>query len=313
MNLKLGVIEQNTDPLQMGRCRVRIFEEHNQSLSQVPVESLPWSIVMNGIRLKVGEWVVCMGINQSDIVVLGTIPSVKNTNFVKGEGFFDPDSAYPKNVETEYEEQGKGEFQLTESFISKKATRHLGVPTAKFHGDLTDSQSTWDFPDPSETNSPTYPDNSAEVSESGHVFEVDDTVGHERISNFHRSGTYEEVHANGDKVEQIVGKNYRVVMDGENVFIQGDCNVTIGGDAKILVKGKLKTEVEGDYMLDVKQNMKVKVGGDLTTSVVGNKTETVQGNVTQENANLTTTTDGAIDLNAGGDVDIDSGGNINLN
>lgn len=312
MNLSIAVVEQTTDPLQMGRCRVRIFEEHNQSLSQVPVESLPWSMVMNGIRLKVGEWVVCMGINQSDIVVLGTIPSVKNINFVKGEGFFDPDSAYPKNVETDYEAQGKGEFQLTESFISKKATRHVGVPTAKFHGDPTDSQSTWDFPDPSETNSPIYPDNSVQVSESGHVFESDDTVGHERISNFHRSGTYEEVHANGDKVEQIVGKNYRVVMDGENVFIQGDCNVTVEGDARILVNGNCRNEIEGDYMLDVKQNMKVKVGGDYTTSVVGNRIETVQGNVTQANANLTQNTDGTIDINAGTVVDVDAG-TINLN
>lgn len=312
MNLSIAVVEQTTDPLQMGRCRVRIFEEHNQSLSQVPVESLPWSMVMNGIRLKVGEWVVCMGINQSDVVVLGTIPSVKNINFVKGEGFFDPDSAYPKNVETDYEAQGKGEFQLTESFISKKATRHVGVPTAKFHGDPTDSQSTWDFPDPSETNSPIYPDNSVQVSESGHVFESDDTVGHERISNFHRSGTYEEVHANGDKVEQIVGKNYRVVMDGENVFIQGDCNVTVEGDARILVNGNCRNEIEGDYMLDVKQNMKVKVGGDYTTSVVGNRIETVQGNVTQANANLTQNTDGTIDINAGTVVDVDAG-TINLN
>lgn len=312
MNLSIAVVEQTTDPLQMGRCRVRIFEEHNQSLSQVPVESLPWSMVMNGIRLKVGEWVVCMGINQSDIVVLGTIPSVKNINFVKGEGFFDPDSAYPKNVETDYEAQGKGEFQLTESFISKKATRHVGVPTAKFHGDPTDSQSTWDFPDPSETNSPIYPDNSVQVSESGHVFESDDTVGHERISNFHRSGTYEEVHANGDCVKQVVGKNYRVVLDGENVFIQGNCNVTVEGDARILVNGNCRNEIEGDYMLDVKQNMKVKVGGDYTTSVVGNRIETVQGNVTQANANLTQNTDGTIDINAGTVVDVDAG-TINLN
>lgn len=312
MNLSIAVVEQTTDPLQMGRCRVRIFEEHNQSLSQVPVESLPWSMVMNGIRLKVGEWVVCMGINQSDVVVLGTIPSVKNINFVKGEGFFDPDSAYPKNVETDYEDHGKGEFQLTESFISKKATRHVGVPTAKFHGDPTDSQSTWNFPDPADSNQPAYPDNSVQVSESGHVFEIDDTVGSERISQFHRSGTYEEYHSNGDCVKQVVGKNYRVVMDDENVFIQGDCNVTVEGDAKILVKGDCRTEIEGDHLIDVKNDMKVKVGGDYTTWVVGNKNETVQGNVTEANANLTTTTDGKIDLNAGTEVDIDAG-TINLN
>jgi len=38
-----GVVEDINDPLQLGRCRVRIFGYHSRSKSDIPTEDLPWA------------------------------------------------------------------------------------------------------------------------------------------------------------------------------------------------------------------------------------------------------------------------------
>ena len=47
-------------------------------------------------------------------------------------------------------------------------------------------------------SAPVYPYNKVHQSESGHVFEVDDTLGKERINVHHRSGTFHEIHADAE-------------------------------------------------------------------------------------------------------------------
>ena len=56
-------------------------------------------------------------------------------------------------------------------------------------------------------------------SESGHVFEVDDTLGKERINLHHRSGTFHEIHADGSEVTRIVNNNYTAILKDDKVFI----------------------------------------------------------------------------------------------
>ena len=46
---------------------------------------------------------------------------------------------------------------------------------------------------PDSPAAPVYPFNKVTQTESGHVFEVDDTMGAERISTYHRSGTFQEI------------------------------------------------------------------------------------------------------------------------
>jgi Gp5 N-terminal OB domain len=44
-----GVVEDTSDPLQMGRVRVRCFGYHTEDKVQIPTESLPWALVMTPI------------------------------------------------------------------------------------------------------------------------------------------------------------------------------------------------------------------------------------------------------------------------
>jgi len=96
---------------------------------------------------------------------------------------------------------------------------------------------------------PQYPYNHATYTESGHLFELDDTRGFERVSLQHRSGTYFEWQPNGDAHNRVVKDNYTVICGDDEVFIGGKVNVKVLGDAKISVEGK--TDVSSTKELTV--------------------------------------------------------------
>jgi hypothetical protein len=119
-----------------------------------------------------------------------------------------------------------------------------------------------------------YPYNHVYESESGHLMEIDDTPGGERLHREHMSGTFEEIHPTGDKVVKVVGSNYEIIAGSSNVVITGDVNLTIEGTKKELIKGDYILEVEGDFTRKIHKNERVKVGagkgGNLETEIVGN-------------------------------------------
>jgi hypothetical protein len=43
----VGVVERIDDPLEVGRCRVRIFGWHTDDLQKLPTEDLPWALPLN--------------------------------------------------------------------------------------------------------------------------------------------------------------------------------------------------------------------------------------------------------------------------
>ena len=112
---------------------------------------------------------------------------------------------------------------------------------------------------------PKYPFNRITQTPSGHMFEMDDTPGGERIRIHHRSGTFTEMHPNGDEVHKIYGDGYEIITKNKNVLISGVCNITINGDSLLHVKGNRKELIDGNYSIVVK--------GDY--SLVGQQTVTL--------------------------------------
>ena len=143
----------------------------------------------------------------------------------------------------------------------------------------------WEEPVPGGANSK-YPFNHVTETESGHVFERDDTPGAERIHNYHTSGTYDEVNASGTKSVKIVGDNYEIILKDKNLFIKGDFNVTVEGDYKLNVLGNKYEDIMGHSFTTVRGNRITKVQGNSVTEIlstestltVGNKWETIQSN-----------------------------------
>lgn len=123
----------------------------------------------------------------------------------------------------------------------------------------------------------TYPLNHVHVSESGHVFEVDDSPGAERIHQYHRTGTFVEIQPNGTRSTKVVGKDYEIVISDKKVFIQGNMTVSIDGDAKMLVKGNHYTEVGGDQYVTVYGDRITKIQGSDIKEVVTDQNVNIQG------------------------------------
>jgi hypothetical protein len=134
---------------------------------------------------------------------------------------------------------------------------------------------------------PKYPFNNITQTMSGHMFEMDDTPGGERIRIHHRSGTFTEMHPNGDEVHKIYGDGYEIITKNKNVLISGVCNITINGDSILHVKGDRKELVEGDYSLIVKGEYNLAVNG--VASLMSKDDMTVGcGNITDGSLNIMT-------------------------
>ena len=140
----------------------------------------------------------------------------------------------------------------------------------------------WEEPDPkgiiAAANpyiSAAYPYNHVFESESGHITEVDDSPGAERLFRQHMAGTFEEIHPDGSMVTKIVGNNYEIVIKDENIVIKGSQNITVEGSVRELIKGDYIQEIEGDFYQKIHKNHRVKVGA---SDPGGNREEEIIGN-----------------------------------
>lgn len=174
---------------------------------------------------------------------------------------------------------------------------------------------------PSTSYNAEYPYNRVTVTESGHMIEMDDTPGHERIRYAHRTGTYWEISPDGRKVELVVANDYRYVKGGltltidnnSDVKIAGNHRLSIGGDAHIEIAGKASVAVSGDAAIAVAGNMATIVGGDAFNKVYGNMTTKVDGMVNAIiGKDLRALIAGKADVNVLGNIKITSGANIDI-
>ena len=109
-----------------------------------------------------------------------------------------------------------------------------------------------------------YPHNKVMETESGHVFEVDDTEGSERIHVYHKSGTFIEIHPDGSMVRKVKGQNHEVMLSDNNVHVKGDLNITVENDANIYTKGDVKMKTDGNFTHDVTDgDYELNVGGQI--------------------------------------------------
>jgi len=110
-----------------------------------------------------------------------------------------------------------------------------------------------------------YPFNKVHHTESGHMIEMDDSVGGERLAVSHRSGTFYEIHKDGTEVHRVVNDNYTVICKDDNVYIGGKCNVKILGDATIDIGGDAKIDIDGKA--DIHSDKAMKISSSISTTI----------------------------------------------
>lgn len=134
---------------------------------------------------------------------------------------------------------------------------------------------TFNHPFPSDQS--VYPYNHVTQTRAGHVFEVDDTLGNERIHEKHKSGTSRTIDARGQLSVLVVSDSYTTVCGNDFVTINGDANITINGSANLTVNGNYNLEVNGSMNQTVKGEYRLKVGAAYKNEVLGDKAENIVG------------------------------------
>lgn len=272
----LGVVEDRKDPLNLGRCKVRIFGSHTDNLNEIPTDDLPWAqtIVPANSSLTTGtpqegDYVFGFffdGLNSQSPCIIGVFPGIPQNFSNTSKGFNDVRTAEelsssPKR--TKFTAEGISEYPVQNNplFVGEPTTSRLSrnesidetiVAYKKTHLDEnvpTASGESWS--EPVTEYSAKYPYNRVFESESGHLLEFDDTPNYERIQLAHKKGSFQEIHPDGSRVTKIVGKDYEILLSDKNVHVKGVCNITVEGDANLYVKGGVVEKVDGNYSLNV--------------------------------------------------------------
>lgn len=311
-----GVVENRDDPMKLGRVQVRIMGMHseikegNEETGEgIPTEDLPWaypmqpitSAAMNGIGdspTGMVEGTHVIGISRdgrfmNDLIIIGTLGGIPQAVSNPQVGFNDPKGIYPKE---EYLEEADTNRlarveKLSETvYQSKKDSLDENVSKANGIGEWSEPMSPY---------AAKYPYNHVRESESGHLQEWDDTSGAERIHTYHKTGTFEEIHADGSRVTRIIGDDYEIVNSGKNVHIKGNMNITINGDASLLINGNVEEQVKKNVNRVVEGNLVEHIKGSTTRTVDGAVVENVGGSKTSTVTGSETNVSNGLDVNGG--------------
>ena len=106
-----------------------------------------------------------------------------------------------------------------------------------------------------------YPYNQVQETQSGHIIEIDDTPGGERIMIRHRTGAGVELRSDGTVL--ISSRSQRIEVTG------GDHTAIVEGEGTLVYKGNLNLQVSGDLNMNVEGNYNLNVAGDKIESIKG--------------------------------------------
>ncbi len=125
----------------------------------------------------------------------------------------------------------------------------------------------WD--EPNTPYNAVYPYNHVYESESGHIVEYDDTKGSERIHQYHRSGTFEEIHPDGTVVRKIVGTNYTIYCEDNNIRIAGDAQITVDRGLKLRINNaQYERSKLGDDILENDLDIEIAQGSNINLQLI---------------------------------------------
>ena len=346
----VGVVENRNDPAKLGRVQVRCLCYHTEDLVDIPSKDLPWAHVMHPVTdpsmqglgssptfLVEGSWVVGFfrdANEKQQPIIMGSLPGYPQDAADKGFGFNDPNGKYPSTIthsnhtlkESDVSRLARGEDgENHKSLQNRRTARLTSIPTATkpnltgVSTELTSAETRGSFDEPhprgistTGTSTGQYPFNHVHESESGHISEIDDTPGGERLHREHKSGTYEEIVADGTRTVKVIGDDYELVAGSSNIQVKGNINLTCDGTKREFVRGDYILEVAGNYSRKIGKSEQVKIGylgaGNLEEVILGNHGYNISGAVKGAIGTNSELQSRDFDLNVGGNFGTTVGG-----
>ena len=322
----VGVVEDRNDPKTLGRLRVRCLGYHTELLDDLKTENLPWAHVMNPVTSATvsglgqtplgaveGTWVIGFfqdGSEAQQPIIIGTLPGVPSELPDTGskKGFMDTiNGVYPKyKNETDVNRLAVNDTDLPHSSLTiRKADRTTSIGRADF--DPVDLQRAntgakslsgddgTAFSEPETPYAAEYPHNHVYESEGGHIREMDDTEGAERIHERHASGTGYEIHPDGTKVTRHKLDNYDLTYGQQYAHIRGSQSTTVNGGVKVYVNASGAGADGPPGQTVQKYHYTIQVGKNANVNIQVDK-----GDVN------VVTTDGDINIKSGKDINIEA-------
>ena len=206
-----GIVEDTTDPLKLGRVKVRVLNEHDDNVS---TDDLRWSHVMlpttsaslhgagDTPRLVVGTNVVGFYIDTHEkqlTMILGSFPII------------------PDMEDAKHSISGLArEQQILEKTL-------VGA-------------------EPASAYAAQYPFNRVISTPGGHIIELDDTPDNERIHVYHKSGSYVEFRPDGTVVNKSLD-SFDIVSGNKQKYVGGSFDIQAESGTTVS-KGKLHVTEE---------------------------------------------------------------------
>lgn len=134
---------------------------------------------------------------------------------------------------------------IVEQKVGNRQKGQVGIRRAK--GGPQGDKPTFD--EPRTPYDAIYPYNHVQQSESGHIIEIDDSPGKERLHWYHRAGTFREIYPNGTLVDKSVQDYYNIVLRNYFQHIENTKVSTIDKGYELFVNAD--GEAGQDYYLRV--------------------------------------------------------------
>jgi Gp5 N-terminal OB domain/GpV Apex motif len=274
-----GVVENRNDPMRIGRVQVRCYGIHDDDLGNLPTDHLPWAtVIMPTTSSESSMPSLYDGCNVFGFfadgqemqipMITGVIPGIVGKARHEARGFYDQRAKIGSDQPGLPTPTASGITEPSErptSALNQSSLSAYAIQGKRLAGDSKSIQGASNalFTEPVDPYNGKYPFVQANESESGHVIELDDTPGDERVHVFHRAGSYVEMHADGTVVHKAMKDGYNIIAKNGYVHIGGDVKVFVNGGATISVPN-------GDVNINVKNNINVtgniKVSGDVIAS-----------------------------------------------
>jgi hypothetical protein len=224
----IGIVEDIDDPLQLGRVRVRVFNHHNEDVS---VEQL--------------DWATCtLPTTSASKKGIGSSPTwIEVGSLVVGWYLDGEQRTMPLVIAT------------IPTIPNNDKALHSVHPRARGEGG---EQSPALGPEPAREFKGTYPNNKTISTPGGHLIEIDDTAGEERLSIQHKSGSYVEINSEGRIVLKSVNDQYEIVDGNKTDFASKDISTEAKGKISIKAKGKVTIAADGNCSITSKGTVNIK-------------------------------------------------------